>query len=99
MVAIGGTFYCHENILVARGRTLYCHKNILIARGDLSIATLTIMVGIDGTLFYHKKDGVFYLYAIKKDGLIVYVPKKFDLSSVFKLEKLFSLTLLCPPSL
>ena len=33
---------------------------------------------------------VFYLYAIKKDGLIVYVPKKFDLSSVSKLEKLFS---------
>ena len=38
---------------------------------------------------------VFYLYAIKKDGLIVYVPKKFDLSSVSKLEKLFSLTPFC----
>ena len=35
---------------------------------------------------------VFYLYAIKKDGIIVYVPKKFDLSSVSKLEKLFFLT-------
>jgi len=32
------------------------------------------------------------LYAIKKDGLIVYVPKKFDLSSVSKVEKLFSPT-------
>ena len=38
---------------------------------------------------------VFYLYAIKKDGLIVYVPKKFDLSLVSKLEKLFSLTPFC----
>jgi len=36
-----------------------------------------------------------YLYVIKIDGLIVYVPKKFDLSSVFKLEKLFSLTPFC----
>jgi len=56
MIAIGGTFYCHENILVARGRTLYCHENILIARGDLSIATLTIVVTIDETLFCHEKD-------------------------------------------
>ena len=36
--------------------------------------------------------GVFYLYAIKKNALIVYVTKKFDLSSVSKIEKFFSLT-------
>jgi hypothetical protein len=33
----------------------YCHKNILVARDDLSIATLTIVVAIGGTLFYHYK--------------------------------------------
>ena len=38
------------------------------------------------------------LYGIKKDDLIIYVPKKFDLSSVFKLKKLFSLMPFCPPS-
>ena len=40
-----------------------------------------------GDLF---KVGVFYLYVIKKDGIIVYVLKKFDLSSVSKLENFFS---------
>jgi hypothetical protein len=34
--------------LVAIGGTLYCHNNILIAREDLSIATLIIVVAIGG---------------------------------------------------
>jgi hypothetical protein len=34
--------------VVAIGGTLYCHNNILIAREDLSIATLIIVVAIGG---------------------------------------------------
>ena len=63
MVAIGGTLYCHENILVARedlsiatltimvaiAETLFCHDKCLVARGVLSIATLNIVVAIGRT--------------------------------------------------
>jgi hypothetical protein len=41
--------------VVAIEGTLYCHEKILVARGDLSIVTIIIEVAISGTLFYYDK--------------------------------------------